>query len=93
MKLSELLLGIELGRLTGPTDIDIRSVCYDSRKAVPGSLFFALEGEKLDGAIFVDDAVRRGAIAVASTRERPQSLSNTVSWVELRSGAGRRALA
>jgi UDP-N-acetylmuramoyl-L-alanyl-D-glutamate--2,6-diaminopimelate ligase len=92
MKLRELLRGIELGQLTGPTDVDIRSVCYDSRQAIPGSLFFALQGEKLDGMTFVDDAVRRGAIAVASTRARPESFSSEVSWVELGSGRERRAL-
>jgi UDP-N-acetylmuramoyl-L-alanyl-D-glutamate--2,6-diaminopimelate ligase len=92
MKLRELLSGSELRQVTGPTDVQIESVVYDSRKATPGSLFFALQGEKLDGVKFVDDAVGRGAIAVASSRARPQSLSSEVTWIELGRGTERRGL-
>jgi UDP-N-acetylmuramoyl-L-alanyl-D-glutamate--2,6-diaminopimelate ligase len=92
MKLRELLSGSDLGQLSGPSNIDIESVAYDSRKVTLGSLFFALQGEKLDGVRFVDDAVKRGAIAIASSRARPASLSAEVTWVELRQGTERRAL-
>jgi UDP-N-acetylmuramoyl-L-alanyl-D-glutamate--2,6-diaminopimelate ligase len=92
MKLNQLLSGSELGQVTGPTDVEIRSVVYDSRKVTPGSLFFALQGEKLDGMKFVDDALRRGATAVASSRGRPESLSSEVTWVELEGGSERRGL-
>lgn len=46
---------------------DILSACkrggcvLDSRKATPGSVLFALEGEHVDGHDFVDDALERGA--------------------------------
>jgi UDP-N-acetylmuramoyl-L-alanyl-D-glutamate--2,6-diaminopimelate ligase len=93
MKLRELLSGLELGQVTGPTDVDIQAVTYDSRKATAGSLFFALHGEKLDGMDFWGDAVGRGALAVASTRARPESLSNKVTWVELPSRTERSGLA
>jgi UDP-N-acetylmuramoyl-L-alanyl-D-glutamate--2,6-diaminopimelate ligase len=92
MKLRELLSGLELGQVMGPTDVDIQSVAYDSRRVTPGSLFFALQGEKLDGMRFVDDAIARGAIAVASSRMRPDWLAREVTWVELRSGTERRSL-
>jgi len=92
MKLRELLSGSELEQVTGPTDVQIQSVVYDSRKATPGSLFFALQGEKLDGTKFVNDAVGRGAIAVASSRPRPESLSGEVTWVEFGRGSERRGL-
>ena len=35
----------------------------DSREAVPGSLFFAFEGERVDGHAYVGDAFARGATA------------------------------
>ncbi len=35
----------------------------DSRKVRPGDLFFALHGVKADGALFVADAAKRGAVA------------------------------
>ena len=43
---------------------DIGGLCYDSRQARPGDLFFALPGAKEDGMRFAADAVGRGAAAV-----------------------------
>ncbi len=52
---------VERGRGRG---LPITSVCSDSRKAIPGSLFVALPGSRIDGSEFVSDAVARGAVAV-----------------------------
>lgn len=93
MKLRELLPGAEIARVSGPQDADIRSLTYDSRSVAPASLFFALHGEKLDGTKFVDDAVGRGAIAIASAAARPNSLAKNVTWVELLPESERRSLA
>jgi UDP-N-acetylmuramoyl-L-alanyl-D-glutamate--2,6-diaminopimelate ligase len=93
MKLRELLLDVEIVRMNVPEDTDIRSIIYDSRSATPGSLFFALHGEKLDGTKFVDDAVGRGAIAVASAAARPGSLAENVAWIELLPESERSSLA
>ena len=60
------MAGAEIGKISGPANIEIRSVAYDSRKVTPGGIFFALRGEKLEGSKFVDDALARGAVAVAS---------------------------
>ncbi|MBR4189928.1 MAG: UDP-N-acetylmuramoyl-L-alanyl-D-glutamate--2,6-diaminopimelate ligase [Kiritimatiellae bacterium] len=42
----------------------IAGLCYDSRQARPGDLFFALPGARDDGTRFVPDALARGAVAV-----------------------------
>lgn len=47
----------------GPTLFDVH---LDSRRVRVGDLFVALPGENVDGARFVPDAVRRGAVAVLS---------------------------
>ena len=52
-------------------DADIRGVTCDSRQVQTGSLFVAVPGHKLDGATFVDDAIRRGAAAIVSERAIP----------------------
>ena len=92
MKLEKLLAGAEVGKIVGPADIEILSVAYDSRKVVPGAIFFALRGEKLEGVKFVEDAVRRGAIAVA-TEDANQVSRNNITLVELLPGSERRGLA
>ena len=43
---------------------DFRGLAADSREVRPGFLFAALPGTKTDGARFIADAVKRGAVAV-----------------------------
>lgn len=50
------------------TDVRVTSVVQDAREVTPGALFVARVGAKVDGHDFVDEAVRRGAVAVAGTR-------------------------
>ena len=48
---------------------DFRGIAADSREVGPGFLFAALPGTKTDGAHFIGDAVRRGAVAVLGSQE------------------------
>lgn len=59
----ELVADLGMARLAGDVNTSIRSVCYDSRKALPGSLFVALRGGYTDGHQFLRDARERGAVA------------------------------
>ena len=52
-------------------DVLIRDVCHDSRLVGPGTLFVAVPGTLTDGAEFVTDAVRGGAVAVVSQKAVP----------------------
>lgn len=49
-----------------PGDMDITGLSSDSRRVAPGHLFFALPGVKADGAAFIADAIRRGAVGVVA---------------------------
>ena len=40
---------------------EVTSVVIDNREAVPGSLFIAIRGERLDGHQFIEKAVEAGA--------------------------------
>ena len=61
MKLSQLLsaLGADC-----PREAEITALTCDSREAVPGALFVAIEGAKQDGRACIPDALARGAAAV-----------------------------
>ena len=61
MKLSQLLsvLGADC-----PRETDITALTCDSREAVPGAMFVAVEGAKQDGRACIPDALARGAAAV-----------------------------
>lgn len=53
----------------GADTVNVTSLCYDSRRATAGSLFFALPGEHASGAEFAADAIARGASAVVSAAQ------------------------
>ncbi len=52
----------------GRLDRPISGLALDSRRVVPGSLFFALPGLRTDGAAYVDEAIAKGAVAVVTER-------------------------
>ena len=96
MELAEVLAGIEDLRVSGNA-ARITTIACDSRKVVPGTLFFALSGAKTDGHEFVAEALVRGAVAVASALPPPadlaQRVEKAVAWIEYMPGAGRKAMA
>lgn len=67
----------------------VSGLAFDSRRVVPGSLFFAFPGSRVDGRDFAADAVRRGAIAVVSEMDAPAGFDSP--WIRVEHG--RRALA
>ena len=84
MRLQELLSKLTVQSLREPSkkmNPEIRSLDYDSRRVKDGSLFFAVEGATTDGHLYIDEALQRGAAAVASQREpAPES---TVPWIQV----------
>ena len=66
MLLETLLSQIHGVALRGDPKIPIAAVAYDSRNVSPGALFVAIKGQKTSGELFIDDAVNRGAAAVAT---------------------------
>ena len=84
MHLTALLSGLPVRRTTGLPEgenPEVLSLEYDSRRVEAGALFFAVEGEKTDGHLYVDEAVRRGALAVASERRSPPGTE--VAWIQV----------
>jgi UDP-N-acetylmuramoyl-L-alanyl-D-glutamate--2,6-diaminopimelate ligase len=58
-----------IGRLAH--DAGVSAVTYDSRRAIPGSVFVALRGLKADGAEFAAQAAARGAALTVAETARP----------------------
>jgi len=65
-------------------DPEISGLCYDSRRATPGSLFFALPGQNSEGAEFVGQAVANGAAAAVASTPLPDAGCPTVQVTDAR---------
>jgi UDP-N-acetylmuramoyl-L-alanyl-D-glutamate--2,6-diaminopimelate ligase len=91
MRLSEVFQGAGVSLPTGANRIEIQQVACDSRKVQQGALFFALHGAKADGNAFIQDALKRGAAAIASEGAAPGKFPAKVAWIQVREA--RKALA
>jgi UDP-N-acetylmuramoyl-tripeptide--D-alanyl-D-alanine ligase len=57
--------------LATENDARITGWSIDSRTTAPGDLFFALRGPNNDGNAYVDDVLRRGAVAAVANEWKP----------------------
>ncbi len=64
MKLEEIIRDCGIVKTDGDTAQNIKSICADSRKVEPGSLFIAVKGYAGDGHKFIASAIEKGASAV-----------------------------
>lgn len=62
--LGKLIAAIEALEIEGDLEKEIRGVVQDSRRVEKGFLFVALHGLKGDGHRHIEEAVKRGAVAV-----------------------------
>jgi UDP-N-acetylmuramoyl-L-alanyl-D-glutamate--2,6-diaminopimelate ligase len=81
-KLSDYFQDDEIIALRGALDRPISGLVMDSRRVVPGTLFFALPGLRTDGTTFIDEAVARGAVAVVTAR-LPLSTPAKVTFIQV----------
>ncbi len=82
-KLSDYFFPGEIVALKGSLDRPISGLVLDSRRVVPGNLFFALPGLRADGTSFIDEAVSRGAVAVV-TQKLPGHAQSKVTFIEVK---------
>ncbi len=69
MRLDELVAELPGARVVGDASVGVAGLAYDSRKVEPGTLFFCVVGEKVDGHEFGAKAVEEGAVALVVERE------------------------
>ena len=79
-RLSELLadLLVEKSLSDDCANTVVTGIATDSRKVVAGDVFIALNGLTVDGRNFIDDAVKRGAVAVLAEADESFSIRKQV---------------
>jgi len=66
--------------------VEVKGICFDSRKAKPGFLFVAVKGTQSDGHLYIEKAVDLGAIAVVAEK-LPERISDNISYVTVKDSA------
>ena len=69
MLLKDLIKRIEVLKIVGNLDIEIKKMVYDSRQVEEGSLFICIEGFKDDGHDYINKAIQNGAVAIVVEKE------------------------
>ncbi|MGB9438776.1 MAG: UDP-N-acetylmuramoyl-L-alanyl-D-glutamate--2,6-diaminopimelate ligase, partial [Desulfobacterales bacterium] len=59
-------------------DSDIGSIHYRAQEVQPGGMFVAIEGQTADGHDYMQQALKRGALAFIAQKEPPQPFLNEI---------------
>lgn len=68
-RVNQLFEGVDSLQRKLREDTEVTCLITDSRRVVPGALFFALPGLRTDGNLFVEEAVDRGAVAIVTEED------------------------
>jgi len=80
--LKDILHGIPVRQVIGNLNVSVTSLCFDSRKATPGSLFVAVVGTQTDGHSHIDGAIAAGASAVLC-EQLPKKTQDDVTYIQV----------
>jgi len=69
IRMTQILRGIS-GHDLSMSDFPLTEAVIDSRKAIRGSVFFALEGERADGHDYIENAFANGSIAAVVEKDK-----------------------
>jgi len=83
MKLNRLIGNIEVLEVHGDLNVEVAAIEFDSRKVSKGSLFVAQYGVHVDGHLYIDKAVEKGACAIVCEKQ-PTKLPAGVCFVKVK---------
>jgi len=69
---------------TGSLKHQVFALVTDSRRVIPGAVFFAIPGLRTNGTYFVEEAIDRGAVAVVSESDRIYPQITTIQVENIR---------
>jgi UDP-N-acetylmuramoyl-L-alanyl-D-glutamate--2,6-diaminopimelate ligase len=87
IKLKDILERVNVLEISGSTDIDVKEICFDSRKAGKGSVFIAVRGTKTDGHTYIPEVIAKGCRAIIY-ENLPEQLQKGVTYIRVADSAG-----
>jgi UDP-N-acetylmuramoyl-L-alanyl-D-glutamate--2,6-diaminopimelate ligase len=82
-ELKDILYKVHITSTSGNMNVDVKGICFDSRKVQPGFLFVAVKGTQSDGHVFIEKAITSGAIAIVAEK-LPEIISDTITYVAVK---------
>ncbi|WP_353685059.1 UDP-N-acetylmuramoyl-L-alanyl-D-glutamate--2,6-diaminopimelate ligase [Thermodesulfovibrio sp. 3907-1M] len=65
----------------GDINREIAYISYNSKDIQESSLFVAISGENTDGHLFVEEAIKKGSVAVVYEKDRFTPYNSSVTWI------------
>lgn len=69
MKLLDVIKELDMVEIKGSIDIEINGIAYNSNLVKEDYIFIAIEGLKLDGHRYIDEAISKGAKVIVVSKE------------------------
>jgi len=85
-ELKDILYKVSLTSSYGNMGVEVKGLCFDSRKVQPGFLFVAVKGTLSDGHAYIDKAIELGATAIVCEK-LPASIQESITFVTVKSSA------
>jgi UDP-N-acetylmuramoyl-L-alanyl-D-glutamate--2,6-diaminopimelate ligase len=92
MDFTKIVSQINALEVHGNANVDVTSVCINSREAAKGCCFVAFKGTQTDGHVFIPDAVSKGAAAVIC-QELPDKIDPNVCYAVVKNSDSAAGLA
>lgn len=83
-ELKDILYKVPLTSSYGDMSVDVKGICFDSRKVKAGYLFIAVRGTQSDGHEYIEKSISSGAVAVVC-EQLPATVSDNVTFVTVKS--------
>ncbi len=85
-ELKDILYKVHITTTSGNMNVEVKGICFDSRKAQPGFLFIAIKGTLSDGHAFIEKAISQGAVGIVA-ENLPDSVSDKVAYASVKDSA------
>lgn len=80
--LKDILYKCRLQEVQGSTNVAIEHITADSREVRPFTLFIAVKGTLTDGHVYIDAAIKKGAVAIVC-ETLPQDKPEHVTFIQV----------
>lgn len=82
MQLQEILYSVAITKLVGKTNMEVKSLVFDSREVTADAVFFAIKGTLSDGHHYIDQTIDSGA-KVIICEDMPENLREEVTYIQV----------